>query len=82
MPYAPVPAEKVVQVLARDLVVQVLDEENTVCAWWQFGLKTKRGNSETEELQISTQNAQLVFAWTFGVLFDEDGLRLRVSYST
>ena len=40
----------------------------------------KRGNSETEELQIPTQNARLVFAWTFGVLFNEDGLR--VSYDT
>ena len=36
---AAVAAEKVIQVLARDLIVQILDEEYAVGAGWQLGLR-------------------------------------------
>lgn len=35
---APIPSEQVVEILACDLVIQVLDEQDPVCAGWQFGL--------------------------------------------
>ncbi len=34
----PVPSEQVIQVFACDLVVQVLDEQNPICAWRQLRL--------------------------------------------
>jgi hypothetical protein len=38
LPYAAVASEEIVQVFAGDLVVEVLDEQDAVCARWKLCL--------------------------------------------
>ena len=40
LPNAPVASEQIVEVFAGDLVVQILDEEDSIRARWQFCLGT------------------------------------------
>lgn len=55
LPYAPVATEEVVQVFARDLVVQILDEEDAVGARWQFGLKIPINSVTGMNAKINTE---------------------------
>lgn len=70
----PIPPEQIVQVFTSNLIVEIFDEQNTVCARWKLGLSGTHGQREMDETHRRIPKERVLTAGrAVAILFDERG---------